>query len=77
MRLNRDEAHFLAMLFDATLNRVALQKANLSEFIVAEAYMGHNANPDDESEEALIEQLEVAEHEMICLRSRIRECFGL
>ncbi len=77
MRLSRQEAEFLALLFDATLKRLALQKSKLPEFITAEAFLGFNANPYDESEEDLISQMEIAEHEMICLRSRIKECFGI
>ena len=77
MKIGYQEAEFLALLFDATLARMALVKTKINDFVAAESFLGYNANPGEESEEVLIDQMEMASHEMICLRSRINDHFGI
>jgi hypothetical protein len=77
MRIDIKEAAFLAALFDAALIASAKQKKNVTDFVTAQAFMGNDVNPENLSEKELLQQMEVAEHEMICLRSRLHECFGL
>jgi hypothetical protein len=77
MKIDINEAAFLAALFDAALMQSARQKKNPSDFVTAQAFMGNDVNPENLSDKELIAQMEVAEHEMICLRSRLHECFDL
>jgi hypothetical protein len=77
MRLSFQEAKFLADLFDATLRATALQKLNFPAFVQSQAHYGNDVNPDRLPEELLKQDMEGAEHDIICFRERIRQCFGL
>jgi hypothetical protein len=78
MKINFEEAEFLARLFDATLTQTAKNKQNIPDFIAAQAFLGNDVNPGDAmSEEEMLQHFEGIEHDIICFRSRIKAEVGI
>ncbi len=77
MTIDAREAEFLAMLFDASLAVMENNKKNIGDWIVSQEFLGYTPNPDNLSNEDLANEMEISFHEMLCLRSRIRERFSI
>lgn len=77
MQIDEREAEFLAVLFDASIRVMENNKKNIRDWITAQEFLGFHPNPDNLSDEDLAAEMEISFHEMLCLRSRIRQRFDL
>ncbi len=74
MTIDKKEAEFIAVLFDATIKRVEWQMRNLDAFKESQRVVGVEITEPDN---VIIDHFENAVHDMLCIRERIRNNFDL
>lgn len=70
------EAEFLAKWIDASMKEFLKMKANIEDYITAQAFLG-NSFPEELTTEDLVSQIDDQMNGLLVIRERIKATFGI